>query len=659
MNQADHILAHGILLTMNDHFEVLADGAVAIAKDNIIAVGPTVDILRDYRSDDVLDCAGQAIMPGLVNAHTHAAMTLLRGLADDLRLDVWLVGYMMPTEREFVTPEFVRVGTSLACAEMIQSGITTFNDMYYFEESAAQAAADAGIRAVCGQTVMKYPAPDAASFDDSLHRCRQFIQQWKGHPLIIPAVAPHAPYSCTEEILQACTDMAVEFDVPLHIHISETAFEVAENRKQHGMPVVPWIKKLGLFGAKVIAAHCVHLDEGEIRTLHHHGAGVAHNPTSNLKLASGIAPIPQMLEVGLDVGIGTDGPASNNDLDMLEETRLAALIAKVATDNPTTLPARDALAMATRLGARALHIGDITGTLEVGKRADIAVISVNELHNMPHFRRDTNAIYSQIVYAAKSTDVKHVMVNGRWLMRDRQLLTVTVDDLLTQSSDIAEHIDQFLVLREGDIRSKLLAIGELQQEESFEIQVKAKLSDPSRLEDMLRDPEITIVQQSHYRQHDTYFEFGTPQTSRVRYREDDFLDDKGVAQNVRARLTLVEKGEQREFVSALLLSRSRYISPATRTLRFYREYFQADAERVVTKQRRRWHIDFRSMRFYVNLDQLLDPETKDYFVEIKSRTWSLKDAENKADAILALMTKLGIHESDIIRQEYVTLAGNS
>lgn len=659
MNKADHILAHGIIVTMNNDFDVLMDGAVAVAKDSIIAIGKTVDILREYRSDDVVDCTNQAVIPGLVNAHTHAAMTLLRGLADDLRLDVWLIGYMMPTEREFVTPDFVRLGTSLACAEMIRSGITTFNDMYYFEDSAASAAAEAGLRAVCGQTIMKYPAPDAASFEDSLHLCREFIQTWKGHPLIIPSVAPHAPYSCTEEIMQACADLAVEFDVPLHIHISETAFEVAESRKQHGMPVVPWVKKLGLFGAKVIAAHCVHIDEGEIRTLHHHGAGISHNPTSNLKLASGIAPVKQMLDIGLDVGIGTDGPASNNDLDMLEETRLAALIAKVATDNPTTLPARDALSMATRLGARALHIGNITGTLEVGKRADIAVISIDELHNMPHFRREADAIYSQIVYAAKSTDVKHVLVNGRWLMRDRELLTVGVDDLLVEASEVAAKIDEFLVLREDDIRSKLLAIGELQQEESFEIQMKARMADPARLEELLRSPEITIVQQSHYRQHDTYFELGSPHDSRVRYREDDTLDEKGSVQNVRTRLTLVETGEQREFTSALLLSRSRYISPATRTLRFYREYFQADAERTVIKQRRRWHIDYRSMRFYVNLDQLLDPDMKDYYLEIKSRTWSLKDAEYKADAILALMKQLGIDESDIIREEYVSLAGKA
>lgn len=656
MNKADLILAHGIIVTMNDDFAVIPDGAIAVAKDSIIGVGSTADILRDFKSEDVVDCTNQAIIPGLVNAHTHAAMTLLRGLADDLRLDVWLIGYMMPTEREFVTPEFVRLGTSLACAEMIRSGITTFNDMYYFEESAAEAAAQAGLRAVCGQTVMKYPAPDAASFEESLQRCRSFIENWKGHPLIIPSVAPHAPYSCTEEIMQACADLAQEFDVPLHIHISETAMEVADSRKQHGMPVVPWVKKLGLFGAKVIAAHCVHIDEGEIRTLHHHGAGVSHNPTSNLKLASGIAPVRQMLEVGLDVGIGTDGPASNNDLDMLEETRLAALIAKVATDNPTTLPARDALSMATRLGARALHIGDITGTLEAGKRADIAVLSIDELHNMPHFRRDANAIYSQIVYAGKSTDIKHVIVNGQWLMRDRELLTVKVDNLLSDASAIATKIDNFLVLREGDIRSKLLAIGELQQEESFEIQAKVRHANPARLEALLHNPDIAIVRQSHYRQHDTYFEFGSPLNSRVRYREDDTVDEKGNVMNVRTRLTLVETGEQRKLTSALLLSRSRYISPATRTLRFYREYFQADGERTVMKERRRWHIDYQGMRFYVNLDRLMEPVSEDYFLEIKSRTWSMKDAENKATVIYSLLKQLGIDDSDIISEEYVSLA---
>ena len=267
-------------------------------------------------------------MPGLINAHTHVPMTLLRGLADDLRLDVWLMGYMMPVEREFVSPDFVSLGTSLACAELIRTGVTCFADMYYFEDHVAQATAKAGMRAVCSQTVLKFPAPDADYFEESLAASREFIQRWKGHSLIVPSVAPHAPYTCTQEILKATAALAVEFDVPLHIHLAETALEVENCRNENGMPVIPYAKKQNIFDAKVLAAHCVHVDEGEIKTLLHHRAGVAHNPSSNLKLASGFAPVKKMLEVGVNVGIGTDGPASNNDLDMFEEIRLAAFLSK-------------------------------------------------------------------------------------------------------------------------------------------------------------------------------------------------------------------------------------------------------------------------------------------------------------------------------------------
>ena len=280
------------------------------------------------------------------------------------------------------------------------------------------------MRALCGQTVLRFPAPDAASFEDSLARARDFIQRWRGHPLIVPAPAPHAPYTCTPEILRACAELAAEFDVPLHTHLSETLQEVENSRRQHGMPVVPWVKKQGLFGAKVLAAHCVHVDEGEMRALKNAGAGVAHNPTSNLKLAAGIAPVARMLELGSNVGIGTDGPASNNDLDMFEEMRLAALLAKGCSGDPTALPAREALAMATRIGARALHMDHITGSLEAGKRADFIVVDLAGCTTCRPFARDPNAIYAQIVYAAKSTDVVDVMCNGRWLMRDRALLTL-------------------------------------------------------------------------------------------------------------------------------------------------------------------------------------------------------------------------------------------
>ncbi|GAB4468502.1 MAG: amidohydrolase family protein [Anaerolineae bacterium] len=648
-------MAGGVVVTMDADFRVIPNGAVAIKGDTIVGVDDTPHIMGRFTAPEVIDCSGKAVIPGLVNAHTHVPMTLLRGLADDLRLDVWLIGYMMPTEREFVSPEFVRLGTLLGCAEMIQSGITTFADMYYFEDTVAEATAEVGMRAVCGQTVLKFPAPDADSYEEALALCREFIIKWKGHPLIIPAVAPHAPYTCTAEILQACATLALEFDVPLHIHLSETAQEVLDSRREHGMPVIPWVKKQNILDTKVIAAHCVHIDQGEMRTLRNHRAGVAHNPSSNLKLASGIARVGQMLDLGLQVGIGTDGPASNNDLDMFEETRLAAFIAKVATDkpDPTTLPARQAFEMATIMGARALHIDHLTGSLEVGKRADIATVTLARLHNWPHFSHDPDALYSRLVYASKASDVNDVICNGRVLMRDRVLQTIAVDPILTQAAEYARRIDAFLIEREGDILSKLLAIGELQREESFEVQVKARLEDPQRLYALLKSEDVTIARHTHYRQYDTYFEFGAPDFYRVRYREDDFVDEDGQISTVRTRLTLTSQSKEREFSRAVVLSHSRYISPATRPLRFYREYFQAASERTVTKERLRWHIDYNNLRLYVNLDQLNEPAMDGYFLEIKSRTWSLTDAENKAAAIADLLNRLQIPAEALIYEDYV------
>src|SRR5437762_2315201 len=438
--RCDTLLINATLLTLDRSFTIHRSGAVAIAGDSIAAVGPGAET---YAAADTIDCGGRVVMPGLVNAHTHVPMTLLRGLADDLRLDVWLMGYMMPVEREFVSPDFVRLGTRLGCAEMIRSGVTCFADMYYFEEAIAEATAEAGMRALCGQTVLRFPTPDATSYEDSLARARDFIERWRGHPLIVPAPAPHAPYTCTPEILRACAELAVEFDVPLHIHLAETALEVESSRREHGMPVVPWVKKQGLFEAKVLAAHCVHVDEGEIRALKNFNAGVAHNPTSNLKLGAGVAPVARMLELGVNVGIGTDGPASNNDLDMFEETRLAALLAKGIGGDPTALPARDALSMATRLGACALHLDHITGSLEAGKRADLIVLDVETLHNAPAFSRDPNGIYAQIVYASKSTDVSDVMCNGRWLMRDRELTTLDENELRQAAGVEARRVDAF------------------------------------------------------------------------------------------------------------------------------------------------------------------------------------------------------------------------
>lgn len=654
-NTADVLFTNAHILTMDEDFTQYRRGALAVKGDSILAIGPEDEIKAQYDTPQVVDCGGKILMPGLVNAHTHVPMTLMRGLADDLRLDVWLLGYMWPVEREFVSPEFCRLGTLIACAEFIRSGVTAFADMYFFEDDVAQATAEAGLRGVCGQSVLKFPTSDSPSFEDALARAREFIQKWKGHPLIVPSVAPHAPYTTTPEILKACAQLAAEFDVPLQIHISETAQEVENLRNENGMPVVPYIKKQGLLDAKVLAAHCVHIDEGEMRTLSHARAGVAHNPSSNLKLASGFAPVSKMLEAGLNVGIGTDGPASNNDLDMFEEVRLAAFLAKTVSNDPTSLPAPQALAMATRIGAQAMHIGDITGSLVPGKRADLIVVDTDPLHNSPRFERDPNGAYAQIVYAGKSTDVQDVMVNGQWLMRDKQLLTLNESELLTQATEYARKIDAFLTAREQSVLSKLIALGGSSEEESYEVQVKVKLQDPAGVKSTLQSPAIEMVYQRHYRQYDIYFSFDDPSQGRLRYREDDFIDAKGKVTNVRTRLTLLGENREGGFDQDVLLSRSRYLAPAGQTLRFYREYFKPVEEKVVEKDRLRWKVKYQGEEFYINLDTVERPDMG-HFLEIKSRTWSRKDAQQKAKLSVELLTLLGVTEGEHITSDYVALA---
>jgi len=656
MTNVNLLLKNAYVVTMDDSFQLFPEGAVAIRDGEIIAVGHSEDLTAEYQAEQVIDCGGKAVIPGLINAHTHAAMTLLRGLADDRRLDVWLLGYMMPVEREFVTPDFCRLGTLIACAEMIRGGITSFADMYYFEDTVAEAVAEVGMRAVLGQTVLKFPAPDAEAYEDSLTAAREFIHRWRGHELITPSVAPHAPYTCTEEILRDCTDLAVEFDVPLHIHISETAQEVEEWREKYDMPVVPWIKKLGLFEAKVLAAHCVHIDLGEIHTLQHAGAGVSHNPSSNLKIASGFAPVQQMLEEGLHLGLGTDGPASNNDLDMFEEMRLASFAAKASTGDPTAVPARDTLAMATRLGAKALHIDHLVGSLEVGKRADVAIVDLATIHASPHFEYDPLEIYSRLVYATKSTDVTDVMVNGNWLMKAGELLTVETEPLIESAAGYAKRISAFLVEREDSVVSKLVAIGGAEQEESYEVQIKIHLPDSYSLSEVLESSSLEIVRSVHYREYDTYYTFDDPDQGRLRYREDEFVDEAGEVYSVRYRLTLIGPTAEREFAQSVLLSRSRFIAPATNSERFYREYFKPSHEFKIQKDRLRWLVRFKDNEFFINIDKLNDPKIDGNFLEIKSRTWSRKDAEEKAGLILELLKALGLEGAEEINQEYPDLA---
>jgi 5-methylthioadenosine/S-adenosylhomocysteine deaminase len=654
MHKVDILFTNAIVVTMDEQMQIFEPGAVAVSGTDIVDVGSEEKINRLYKAIQIVNCEQKVLMPGLINSHTHVPMTLLRGLADDLRLDVWLLGYMMPVEREFVSEDFVRLGTKLACAEMIKSGVTTFADMYYFEEDIAQATVESGMRAICSQTILKFPTPDAQSFEESLERARKFINKWKGHPLITPSVGPHAAYTCTDEILQAVTDLALEYDVPIHTHIAETAFEVENSREEFGMPVVPYVKKHRLLQAKVIAAHCVHIDEGEMRSLQHANASVAHNPSSNMKLASGIANVDRMIELGLNVGIGTDGTASNNDLDMFEEIRLAAFLSKVYQEDPTSLPARTALSMGTRMGAQTLHLGDTTGSLEPGKKADIILVEIDQLHNIPRFRRNPESIYAQLVYASKANDVTEVMVNGKWLMRDRELLTLNETELIRQSLDYAKKIDTFLIQREQSVLAKLIAIGGASEEESFEVQVKVRITETEPILAALSKSEIEIIRKRHYREYDSYFSFEDDKVGYLRYREDHFVSENNEVTKVRSRLTHIGPPEMMLSTQKVLLSRSRYIAPATQSLRFYREYFNPLREDEIEKDRLRYLVRFNNTEFFINIDTMNKPDLGS-FLEIKSRTWSRNDAEQKSQLSAKLLDYINASHGETIFEDYIQM----
>ncbi|MGD9047081.1 MAG: amidohydrolase family protein [Anaerolineae bacterium] len=634
--------------------ELVPQGAVALKGCDIAAVGPTQDILSTWKAPDVVDCEGQAILPGLINAHTHVPMSLLRGLADDLRLDVWLFGYMLPVEREFVSPEFCRWGTLLSCAEMIRSGVTCFADMYYYEHEVARAAADAGMRAVCAETIMKWPTPDAESFDECLALCRRFIEEWKDHPLVTPAVGPHAPETSTAQMLRESVQLATDYDVPLLIHIAETAVGVEETVSLFGMSPVEVIEQHGLLDARVLAAHCVHITDQDRLILAQRGVGVAHNPTSNLKLASGMADVVAMTEVGIPVGIGTDGQASNNDQDMFQEMHLAALLPKGLRLDPTAMPARKAFAMATIDGARALGLDHLIGSLEVGKRADIAVLDLSCVHNVPRFELSPDNTFSQLVYAAKAHDVKHVMIDGRWVMRDRTLLTLDEDRVQSEAQRIAAQVGAFLARREQSLLDKLVALGNLQWGETYEVQVKVWVPDAEALVTrFLACPEVMVIKPSERKQYDTYFFFDDPEDGIIRYRE-DYLLDRGLEVKPIYNLTLRGPTKEREYEDSVLLSRSRFTADADRSLRFYREYFQPKEERKVDKIRRRWRIKYNGVDFAVNFDRLTQPPSDEVYLELKARTWSKHDALQKAEMISELLDVLGVDKAGLVQDEYVS-----
>ena len=363
---------------------------------------------------------GKVVIPGLINTHTHVPMSLFRGIADDLDLQEWLTKYIFPAEAKNVDEAFVRAGTRLGLAEFIKGGTTTFCDMYYFEDAIADETFKAGMRGVLGETLIDFPAPDNKTFDEAVTYTENFVKKWKNNPLIIPAVAPHAPYTVSEEHLKKTREMSDRLNAPLVIHLAEAETETEFIEQKHkGMRPIEYVEKIGFLSDKTIAAHVIQANEKELEILKRRGVGIAHNPQSNMKLAAGVAPIPKMLEMDLRVGLGTDGAASNNDLSLWEEMDTAAKLHKVFSKDPKAVSAEQVFMMATIGGARALHLENLIGSIEAGKRADIAIVDFDSIHQTPYYN-----IYSSLVYATKAGDVSTVIVNGKVLMRDKRLLTL-------------------------------------------------------------------------------------------------------------------------------------------------------------------------------------------------------------------------------------------
>ncbi len=409
----------GTVVTMDAAGTVFAGGAVAVRGDRIEAVGGAAELARRFPGARRLDAGGRIVMPGLVNGHTHVPMTLFRGYADDLDLKGFLYGRIFPAEARFVDEEFVRWGTRLACLELLRGGVTTFADMYYFEEAIAEEAARCGMRAVVGETLIDFPAPDNKTWEAAIAYTEKFVQRWRGHPLITPAAAPHATYTVSPEHLRQAHALAAKHDVPMLMHLAEARYEVDYVREKHGKGPVEYAAGLGILDDRVVAAHMIFPSAAEIALLAERRVGVVHCPQSNMKGASGVAPVPALLAAGVAVGLGTDGSASNNDLSLWEEMDTAAKLAKVTTGSPTVLDARTALAMATRIGAQAIGLGNEIGSLEAGKRADLILVRTDSLHQIPAYDP-----YSLLVYATKACDVDTVIVGGELVMAGGRVLTV-------------------------------------------------------------------------------------------------------------------------------------------------------------------------------------------------------------------------------------------
>jgi len=432
----DLIVSGGTVVTMDAARSILPNGSVAVRGDSIVAVGPRAEIEGRYKSAQVIDARGALVLPGFINGHTHVPMTLFRGLHDDVTLNDWLYKYIFPAEAKNVNEDFVRWGTRLAAAEQIRAGVTTFADMYYFEDAVAEETKAAGMRGVLGETFIDFPAPDNKSEAQMLAYTEKFLNRWQGDALIQAAPAPHSIYTCSKKTLQDAAALARKYHAPILIHLAEMKKEWDDSEKEHGMSPVAYLNSIGVLGPDVVAAHCIFVDAADEKLLAEKQVGCIHNPSSNMMIASGVSPVPDIRAAGVAVGLGTDGPAgSNNDLDLMEEIDLAAKLAKITRMNPLALNAKSVVEMATIEGARALHMEKEIGSLEAGKKADVVLISLEEPNAVPMYD-----IYAQIAYSLKGSDVETVIIGGRVVMRDRKLLTVNEPQVLQKARQYGKSV---------------------------------------------------------------------------------------------------------------------------------------------------------------------------------------------------------------------------
>jgi 5-methylthioadenosine/S-adenosylhomocysteine deaminase len=436
----DLLITGGTVVTMNGDRAIYDAGALAIKGDTIVAVGPSADIAARYSAAQTINANNALVLPGFVNGHTHVPMTLFRGLHDDVTLNDWLYKYIFPAEAKNVNEEFVRWGTRLAAAEQIRSGVTTYADMYYFEDAVAEETKAAGMRAVLGETFIDFPAPDNKTNAAMLAYTENFLKKWQGDPLIHAAPAPHSIYTCSEKTLRDAAALARKYHAPILIHMSEMKKEWDDSLKKNGMSPVQYMEKVGLLGPDVVGAHCIFVDEADRKTLAERKVGCVHNPSSNMMIASGVSPVAEMRAAGIAVGLGTDGPAgSNNDLDLMEEIDLAAKLAKITKGDPLALNAKAVVEMATIDGARALHMEKEIGSLEAGKKADLILISLDAPNAVPMYD-----VYAQIAYALKASDVGTVIIGGRTVMHERKLLTVDESAAVAKAREYQKSISKSL-----------------------------------------------------------------------------------------------------------------------------------------------------------------------------------------------------------------------